>query len=343
MKLRLLITRRVSHRIAIALAALLTFDSWIKAASLVSEPVGCIRVTIPPPVDGVSTRGVLGTPFNRASVYRGVNVSMAVSNGVSTLTCASPGWTAGQFVTEVHYLKIRSGLNAGRVFQITANTANSVSVNAGTVSLGSRESLEIFPAQTLGSLFGTENFPLRTGTSESTADLVRLHDGSSWVTYFHNGVHWRTRNFETSQDNTVLRPEQGIIVVCGGSSAVSVNLFGAVSVTPELSALPGSGESLVSNRSPVPITLSRLNLQSSTGWVAGSTASQADAAMRWNGASWNVYYHTGSHWQMAGSLASQDDAPISAGESLLIRRKDGSIRSGTLLSGTAAFSFSPVP
>lgn len=312
-----------------------------QAASLVSEPVGCIRVTIPPPVDGLSTRKVLGTPFNRPSVYRGISASVTTSIGVSTLSCGTPGWTTGQFVREVHYLKIRAGVNAGRVFQVAANTANSVAVSAGTVSLGAQESFEIFPAQTLGSLFGTVGMPLRTGTSEATADLVRLHDGVSWVTYFHNGSHWRTRSFETSQDGAVLRPEQGIILVCGGSSATTLNLLGSVSVTKEFSVLPGSGETLFSSRLPVSTTLSRLQLQTSTGWKVGSTASQADTAMRWNGSSWNVYYHTGTRWQMAGSLASQDDAQIPVGEALLIRRQEGSTRGSTLISGTAALTFNP--
>ena len=40
--------------------------------------------------------------------------------------------------------------------------------------------------------------------------------------------------------------------------------------------------------------------------------------MKWNGSSWNIYYHTGARWQLAGSNAAQDGASIVPGESLRI-------------------------
>ena len=71
----------------------------------------------------------------------------------------------------------------------------------------------------------------------------------------------------------------------------------------------------------------------------GATASVSDNLMRWNGSSWNVYYHTGARWQLAGSAASQDSATVPAGDSLLIRRRDGSTAKAGLLNTPAPFAY----
>ena len=309
----------------------------LSAASLISEPVGCVRVTIPAPAPGESNRKVLGVPFNRPSLYRASLVSAAGT----TLKCGSLGWQSGQFVQAPHFLKIRSGTNQGRYFSITGNTLDSVTVNATGFTFAAKDAFEIFPAQTLGSLFGTTSstVALRSGTLEAQADLVRLRSGPTWITYFFNGTQWRTPGSTASQNNTLIQPEQGILLVCGGTSAVSLSLLGNISITPEMSAVPGSGEALLSPRFPVQTTLSALNLQSLTGWIKGATASLSDHVMKWNGASWNIYYHTGARWQMAGSNDSQDSASIVPGESLLIHRKDGSTGASVAAKSLVPFAF----
>lgn len=307
----------------------------LHAASLVSEPVGCVRVVIPSPATGETTRKVLGIPFNRASVFRGIVTSVSGS----TIKAGTPAWRTGQFVAEVHYLKFRTGPNAGRYFTVTANTADTLTVSAPGVAIAEKQVFEVFPAQTLGSLFGTTSVDLRTGPDEASADLVRIQNGTVWNTYFHNGAQWQISGGTSSQNGVIIRPEQGIIVVASGTSPVSLTLRGSVSITSEASAIPGSGEALVANRLPFATTLSALKIQSLSGWTKGASASVADNLMRWNGSSWNVYYHTGVRWQMAGAQGSQDGASLPAGESLLIRRRDGSTASAVFLDTAAPFAY----
>ena len=307
----------------------------IYAASLVSEPVGCVRVVIPAPAAGETTRKVLGIPFNRPSVFRGIVTSVSGA----TLKAGTPAWSIGQFVSEPHYLKFRTGPNAGRYFTVAANTADTLTLSAPGVGIAEKQVFEIFPAQTLGSLFGATSVPLRTGTSEATADFVRVHNGTSWDTYFHTGTQWQISGGTSSQNGVVLRPEQGVIVLAGGTSAVSLALRGSVSVTSEASGIPGSGEALVANRLPLATTLGALKIQSLSSWTKGATASVSDNLMRWNGVSWNVYYHTGVRWQMAGSPLSQDSASVPVGESLLIRRRDGSTAGAAFLDTAAPFAY----
>ena len=312
-----------------------TGSEFLQAANLVSEPVGCLRVVIPPPAAGETVRKVLGVPFNRASVFRGIVTSVSGA----TLKAGTPAWKAGQFVAEPHYLKFRSGPNAGRYFNITANTTDTLTLSAEGVSFTEKQVFEIFPAQTLGSLFGATSVPLRTGTSEATADFVRVHNGAGWDTYFHTGTQWQLSGGTSSQNGLVLRPEQGVIVVAGGTAAVNLTLLGSVSVSPDVSPVPGTGAALVSSRTPLATTLSALNMRSLPGWATGATASVADNLMRWNGSSWSVYYHTGARWQLAGSHASQDSATVPAGEALLIRRRDASTAKAALLNTAAPCAY----
>ena len=309
--------------------------AFLGAAGLVSEPVGCIRVVIPSPATGETTSKVLGIPFNRASVFRGIVTSVSGA----TIMAGTPAWSSGQFVSELHYLKFRTGPSAGRYFPVTANTADTLTLSAPGVTIAEKQVFEIFPAQTLGSLFGTASVALRTGASEASADLVRIHNGTAWNTYFHTGTQWQISGGTSSQNGTIIRPEQGIIVVASGTSPVSLALRGSVSITSEASVIPGSGEALVANRLPFATTLSALKIQSLAGWSKGVSATVADKLMSWNGSSWNVYYHTGARWQMAGSQASQDGASLPAGESLLIRRRDGSTASAAFLDTAAPFTY----
>jgi uncharacterized protein (TIGR02597 family) len=320
---------------ALTLLSLPFAGAHLRAASLVSEPVGCVRVVIPSPAPGETTRKVLGIPFNRASLFRGIVTSVSGS----TIKAGTPAWTSGQFVSAVHYLKFRTGPNAGRYFTVTGNTADTLTVSAPGVAIAEKQVFEIVPAQTLGSLFGTTSVALRTGPDEASADLVRIQDGNVWNTYFHNGAQWLISGGTASQNGTIIRPEQGLIVVAGGTSPVSLALRGSVSITSEASLLPGSGEALVANRLPFDTTLSALKIQSLSGWTKGASASVADNLMRWDGSSWNVYYHTGARWQMAGSQASQDGASLPVGEALLIRRREGSTASATFLDTAAPFAY----
>ena len=172
----------------------------LHAASLVSEPVGCVRVVIPGSATGQTTCKVLGIPFNRPSVFRGIVT--AVSG--ATLKAGTPAWTSGQFVSQPHYLKLRTGPSG--------------------VSFAEKQVFEIFPAQTLGSLFGTSSVPLRTGTSEADADFVRIHNGTSWESYFHTGAQWQLSGGTSSQNGLILRPEQGILLFLTMKKAVSTML-----------------------------------------------------------------------------------------------------------------------
>jgi hypothetical protein len=221
---------------------------------------------------------------------------------------------------------MRSGQSVGSVFLVNSNTTDTLTLeNSGAslaVQLSAGNAFEIFPAHTLLSTFGggPGAVTLQSGTSEVDADLVRLNSGSLWVSYYYNGTNWRTPGSTVSQDNTIIRPDQGVFLVSKSNRSVKVVFGGVISVQQERSAVPSSGEALLPTRFPLNTTLNALQLHAQTGWKTGAAASQADKVMLWNGTSWNIFYHTGSNWEQAGSFANQNNTLIPSGSAFLVRR-----------------------
>ena len=306
------------------------------AASVVTGPEGFVTVNLAAPTGTASTTKLIGVPFHRASVFQGSNL-LANPN---TLQASTPGWVSGQFTSVPHFARLRSGVASGRFFSVTANTTDTLTLAAGNSTFGVGDSFEIFPAQTLGSLFGTSTPTLQTGSTESAADLVRLNNGTAWITYFHNGTQWRTATDATSQNNTVIQPDQGVFVVKKSAGSLAITLQGAVSVSAESSSIPGTGQGALSSRFLLPTTLTKLGVHLCPGWRAGRSASLADTLLLWNGADWTVFYYTGTSWKMAGGASSQDSTAVPAGEAVVVRRKDGASGSAELTTTGLPFVYS---
>lgn len=314
---------RLQLLVALGTTLLLLGGGKLSAAPAVcSEPVGFLKTQLPAASDLGPALHSFGIPFQRPSVFLG-----SVSGiGPSSVRCPAPGWASGQFTATPHFLKLRSGTGAGRAFLITANTGDTLTVQVPQdVTLASlvRENdvMEVFPAHTLESLLGTGTGTLlQTGTSAADADLVRLHDGTSWSSFFHNGTTWRKVGSQDAQTHVALRPEQGLLLVRRGKQALNLPLGGAVAVRAELGGLPASGETLLAHRWPVASTLQALNLHKLSGWKSAAAAAQADKVLLWNGTSWDTFFYSGTRWEKAGSFASQDNATVPKTGALLVRR-----------------------
>jgi uncharacterized protein (TIGR02597 family) len=287
--------------------------------TVASDPVGYQRNTLPAASQGAATRRTLGVPFSQTVVFNGTLSSVA-----ATLQCQNAGWTAGQFTDQPHFLRIRTGASAGRSFAISTHTADTLSLDTGSATPGSLfaagDGFEIFPAQTLASLFGTTTVPFRSGATELVADQVRLQTGSQWATYFFDGSHWRSPGSTPVQDNTVIPPGQGVFLAIKSPQPVTVALAGAIASPSEATALPAAGDTLVSLRPSSGARLDSLGLQSLAGWKKGAAASLADQVRLWNGASWDVFYHTGNNWEAVGSFANQNSKPLPSNGAVLIHR-----------------------
>ncbi len=324
------VVARLQLLVALGTAPFLLGGGGLNAApAACSEPVGFLKAPLPAASDLGPALHSLGIPFQRPSVFQG-----SVSGvGTGSIRCSAPGWAAGQFIATPHFLKLRSGTGAGRAFLITANTGDTLTVQVPqdvtlTSLVRENDVMEVFPAHTLESLLGTGTGTLlQTGTSAAEADLVRLHDGTAWSSFFHNGTTWRKVGSQDAQTQVALRPDQGLLVVRRGKQALNLPLGGAVGVRAELSSLPASGETLLAHRWPVASTLQALNLHKLSGWKSAPAAAQADKVLLWNGTYWDAFYYSGTRWEKAGSFASQDNATVPKTGALLVRRAGASAAS----------------
>jgi len=310
-----------------------------QALSVVSDPVGFTHVTIPAATPGNTTRRALAIPYHRSSVFRGTMTSA----GLKTLTFDGANWTAGQFTTAVHFSEVRAGGQAGRHFRITSNTTDTLTVDNDGLNLATLvkngDTVEIFSAHTLGSLFGTTSVPFQTGADENTADLVRLRTAAGWVSYFHDGTKWRTPGSAASRNGVVLRPDEAVFIVARGNNPVSFDILGAVAVKKQRSAIPGSGQALLGNRFPAPTTLDALGIEKVTGWTAGGTAAITDNVLIWNGTAWNIFYFNTNNWERVGSFSNANNTAITATTAILINRKPDASGSDVQLSTTPPFTY----
>lgn len=294
--------------------------------TIATTPVGFLSVPVPPSPDGINQSSVtISVPFYGRITCAGRITSV---DGPTSFSSGTASWTANQFATTPTLAKIMSGSNTGRFFLITANTATQMTVDAQGYDLrqllAENDQFEVFPANTLGSLFGTSSVQFKTGSSANNAgDNLYLWDVSSqtWDVYYNNGSHWRKAASLQDQDNTILYPDVAIFVLRTGTTPLSLTFTGRVPETTERTDLPGPSSTFIANRFPADTLVKALGIQLLSGWQIGSSASGAgDNLYIWNGSAWGVYYYNGTNWKKTGSFSIQDNTAISAGSAVLVSR-----------------------
>lgn len=219
----------------------------------------------------------------------------------------------------------------GRFFLITANTTNQLTVDLAasptitslTTALAPGDTVQIVPAYTLNALFGSSVASMVTGANASLADNIWILSGQTWLTYFHNGTNWRRTGSLANQNDTVIYPDEGVLVVHIGGSPLSLTFTGTVPAVNEKTDISGAGTTFLANRFPVDIELNSVGIQSLAGWTTGANAGAADNIWMWNPtkspvAGWDTYFHNGTNWRKTGSLANQNTTLVTAGTAMIV-------------------------
>jgi len=246
------------------------------------------------------------------------------------------GWTVNQFVSPPTFCRIKSGAGTGAFFPVASNTATQLNLMTGSAVLVSGtptaanqvpvavgDKIEIVPANTLGSVFGSATVPFQTGANASAADNVLLFNGSGWSVYYHNGTAWQNPAVPGDQSGAVIPPDNALFVVRRSVAPLSVYVAGTVPSTQEVLYFPVSASRFVGNRFPTDTTLLGLGIHASPEWKKGPSAGQADTLLVWNGGTWQSFYHNGTHWRRAGSLQNFNAHPVAAGSGIFVVRKPG--------------------
>jgi uncharacterized protein (TIGR02597 family) len=307
-------------------------------AQVSTVPVGFNTATLPAASSASApSNTVVSAPFYQVAKFQGANTAV----GSNQLTFSGTTFT-GTLTTPPYLARIKSGPSAGRFFVITSNTDTQLTLdtrgytlvtgspaNANQLQVNVGDSVEICPANTLGTLFpsGSPFFP---GTSASQADNIYLWNGTTWDIYFYDSSpsvnHWRkSPGIASANLNTkVILPDQAMFITRRPTSSLNLTFLGTVPSTQEQTDIPGAGSTFVANRFPVDMILAAtdangvvdpnvknaLNLQASPTWQPGTSASQADNIFLWNGTTWDIYFYDNSpgvkHWRKSPGIASNN-------------------------------------
>lgn len=301
---------------AVLSAAFLAFAPNISAQSVATKPVGAVTLTIPQGTTALSLQ------LEDQPVFIGT-VNGATANSIAV---ASVSWASNQYANAAlpHAVRIGSGQLAGSTFLVISHTDAVLTVDTKSLNLSglisSGDSISIIPIDTLGTLFGTGSVDFQTGSSASSADNLMLWDGSSWLTYFHNGTNWRRAGSLSNQNNTPLLPNEGFMILRRSVSALSFTIVGSPRVAASRDLLRPASSTFLATGFPVDRQISSLGFKNMAAWQTGSSASSADNVIIWSGSSWLTFFHNGTSWRRSGSLSNQDTFVVPAGAPLFVKR-----------------------
>jgi len=341
----------------ICTVALFAFASLGLAQTVATTPVGFTTATIPAAPSGT-------TPANTticSAFYAPAEFTGAVSSVDSSNQISLSGAAFGNLTTVAHLARFKSGGSVGRFFVVTANSATQVTLNtaatggsgytlttgspgAGQTQVVAGDSVEILPANTFGSLFGTVpvansgTMPFLTGATFDVADNIQLFNGATWDVYFHNGTNWRKTGSGLNQNNTVVLPDRGMFVIRRATSALSLNFLGTVPSTTEKTDFPGPGNTFKANRFPLDTNLLTLGLQTLPNWQSGATFDVADNVYLWNGTTWVVYFWNGTNWKKTGSGLNQNTTAVPTGTPFFVVRQSSASGATSTLTQTLPYT-----
>ena len=244
----------------------------------------------------------LTNPVTFQSTITSVTTNTIGDTSASWADNAYNSTTSG--VPPTYYIEILSGAASGTILDVvsTAGTAQTLTLATNSASLPSLgvttgTSYSIRQHWTIASVFGTSTLQ---GGSSTTADQVQLFRNGNYISYYYqSGTSRGLQNTwvqsgvpNSDAGNTVIYPDDGILIARSQSSGVSIVLTGSVK-TGQTSIPVESGYTLLGNVYAAGMTLSTSNLftgNTATG-VAGGSSTTADQVMFWNGSNFVSYYY----------------------------------------------------
>ena len=299
---------------------------WGSSAS--TNPVGLTNIEIIEAAeDSIPSYTFMSSGYQDESAFSGMIESV---NG-ATLTLVDlvidtdeNSYSENELTSEPHLLFIRDGqeIYNGMVFPIISNNGNDIVVNVNPDDTSTyfqvNDSVDIIKAITLETLFGAgDDFHGQKGTP-SFADNVLVWSSFGWKTYFHNQGKWQTFGTRSSQNSTIIYPDEGLIYVRKQTSPLTLTFSGNAPTVCQ-SYMPSAGNKfLSSNPFPQTIKLSEL-IDTSSNWSKSQNISECDLILYWSGNSWIPYYHDVNNWinSVSGEI---EDREILAGESFFISK-----------------------
>ncbi len=218
--------------------------SWVALGSVLSaniiDPLGGMVI----PIKGNSDTRI-SIPFSRPVVFEARIQSYA---GNQITAPGAPGWADNQFVygdadsldtTHTYYLVFLSGVNEGLALPITANTADTVTVNLGSESLsgvtsesvngtGNGDIFQIVPCWTPATLFAGATVPDRTLLYRYSGSGNRTNRSPEPPLTYFSGSGWFDHLGTLSDDVPLNLAEAMVLRTPASSSDFNITVGGGV-------------------------------------------------------------------------------------------------------------------
>jgi len=328
-----------------ALTALLAvgFCNEASAQSVTTVPVGAVTVTIAAGTGTVRNATIASFPLINSTVTSGVVSGTISSVTANTITCTGAGWTTSDLAQPAvpYMVKITGGVAAGRTFLVTGNTSDTLTISTsdgvsstavdltqlGIVAGSSGDKFRIENADTLLTVFGAGDavgagVPLGN-SNPNLADTIQMNVANSFQTYYYDPAQsaWINLASEAPSNNVVIRPDSAVIYNRLKNTPFTLTVSGSVPAANRRAIIRSGQITILSAYWPVDKTLSGFGLNQLSGWVSNANPSLADLLQIRQGASWQTYYHDGSHWINLASEVTSDNVVISPGTGLIVKKR----------------------
>ena len=341
---------RRSTTLLLSALALCPFTLSNAQTTVTTDPVGFVSKSCL-----ANSDTILSAPFMRLPEFVGAIQSVAGS----VITVSGTPWTANQFVyaagsqPNTYFALIgphaSTNPNEGRIYKITANSTNTLTVNLNGDSISGVQSstqLLVVPYWTLGTLFPASDVNVSYISSPSVASrqtqiLVPNYSGSginlsTTATYFYFNDAWRKFGTDPtiSRNDDTLEPT-GYFILRNAGTGTTLTALGSVLVKKESIFLrtntSSKQDNFVSITRPVDVKLDDLGLISSGAFAASpSVASRTDELFVFNNAASGInksasatYFYFNGAWRKFGqdpTINVGQTATIPAGDGFMIRK-----------------------
>jgi hypothetical protein len=304
--------------------------------------VGGMTITIAAGTGSARAVTTISAPLWMESSISGASIGRITGVTSSTVTMTGANWTPGGLSNAPvpHFIQITSGAAIGRTFLIStasANTSETLTVDASegvnlttlgiTTGASSGDTFKIFAADTLSLLLPGDSGVL-AGASAAVSDLVYLHIGGTWRSYFYSSVNnrWQQNTFGTpNASNVPLGPQGAVMYSRLAASPLNITVTGTVPMIERKVQVANNGVTFLSSGWPVNTTLQTSGIQNIAGWVSSSSPTSADIVQIMVSGTWRKYYYDGTNWRQVTfgtPLANSQSLP--AGSAYLLVRTGGS-------------------
>jgi len=341
-------TRLLSNTLVLGLSLTLCSTTASVAATATTDPVGYNTISLL-----ANSDTYVSVPFHRPASFVG-QVSSSASNVITV--AGTPGWTASQFVyasgtqANTYYAFIRSGTKEGNYYTVTANSANTLTIDlAGDTltGLAANDSISVIPYWTLGTLFPSTDVGVSFTTSSiatiNTSVIVPNLNGagtnlSAGATYFYFNNAWRVvgQSFAINKNDDILLPDTYFIV--RNTNSATAGTFTSTGSVPMKKAVVvlntngnGQQDNPVAITRPVAVSLADSGLVTSGAFgITPNWLSPTDTLLVFdntvsaiNKSASGTYYYYNNGWRKIGSAPTVDfgTTPIfGPGNGVIVRK-----------------------